>query len=300
MLTGIHLILTYTCNFECDHCFLYCSPRSEGTCSFAMIKELLDDLQTITTVDSVGFEGGEPFLFYPLLLESVREAAERGFHTAIQTNAYWAVSEQDAGLWLDPLKQAGLEILEVSDDTYHHGDTGGDTPAKHAAAAALKVGLEVDSICIQPPVVQERKPGTRGKPIYMGGPKMRGRAVDKLADGLPVKPWETFTACPLEDLRNPGRVHIDALGNVHLCQGLCMGNIGTQSLSSLIKSYDPDTHPVCGPILKGGPAQLARQYSLDHDSGYVDACHLCTSLCKGLLDRFPGHLAPRQVYGLDG
>ena len=30
MLTGIHFILTYTCNFECDHCFLYCSPKSKG------------------------------------------------------------------------------------------------------------------------------------------------------------------------------------------------------------------------------------------------------------------------------
>lgn len=28
MLTGVHLLLTYTCNFACDHCFLYCGPEA--------------------------------------------------------------------------------------------------------------------------------------------------------------------------------------------------------------------------------------------------------------------------------
>jgi MoaA/NifB/PqqE/SkfB family radical SAM enzyme len=29
-MNGIHFLLTYTCNFECDHCFLYCGPKSQG------------------------------------------------------------------------------------------------------------------------------------------------------------------------------------------------------------------------------------------------------------------------------
>lgn len=31
MLTGIHILLTYTCTRECDHCFLHCGPKQEGT-----------------------------------------------------------------------------------------------------------------------------------------------------------------------------------------------------------------------------------------------------------------------------
>ena len=42
MLTGIHFILTYTCNFECDHCFLYCSPRAQGTFSIDQMTALLN------------------------------------------------------------------------------------------------------------------------------------------------------------------------------------------------------------------------------------------------------------------
>ena len=84
---------------------------------------------------------------------------------------------------------------------------------------------------------------------------------------------------------------------IHGASTLTMGNVWREPLSSLLNTYDPEVHPVCGPILKGGPAELARRYAPDHTGRYVDACHLCTSVCAGLLDRFPHCLAPRQVYG---
>ena len=43
MLTGIHFLLTYTCNFECDHCFLFCGPREEGTFTLNQIEKVLDE-----------------------------------------------------------------------------------------------------------------------------------------------------------------------------------------------------------------------------------------------------------------
>ena len=42
MLTGAHVLLTYTCNWECDHCFLYCGPNSPGTFTLVQIRKLLD------------------------------------------------------------------------------------------------------------------------------------------------------------------------------------------------------------------------------------------------------------------
>lgn len=237
MLTSIHFILTYKCNFECDHCFLYCHPFSKGTFSIQQIKNALDEFKRMGTVTSVGFEGGEAFLFYPILLESVRMATRRGFKTALQTNCYWATSKKDAMLWLKPLHDSGLCILEVSDDTFHHGE---DvlTPAKQAISAAKKLGLTVDSICIKKPEIKKKPGQKKGDPIYLGGPKLRGRAVDKLTDGLPTKPWKDFIDCPFEDLRNPKRVHIDPFGNVHLCQGISMGNMWETPLTALVKNYE--------------------------------------------------------------
>ena len=133
----------------------------------------------------------------------------------------------------------------------------------------------------------------------MGGPKLRGRAIEKFVEGLPTRPWEEFTECPFEDLRNPNRVHIDSYGNVHLCQGLSMGNMWEMPLSDLAHSYDPDQHPICGPLLKGGPAQLTKEYDVKHEDEYVDACHLCSMTSLSLIDRFPQYLTPRQVYGLE-
>ncbi len=297
MLTGIHFILTYMCNFECDHCFLYCSPKSEGTFTINQVRDVLEEAQKIGSIESICFEGGEPFLFHPLLLESIKLANDKGFKTAIETNTYWATNEEDAELWLRPLRDMGLSVLEVSDDTFHHGEEVNNS-AKRAVSAAQKIGMNVNSMCINRPEVQNNNGQVKGDPIYMGGPKLRGRAVEKLVEGLPKKSWENFIECPFEDLRDPKRVHIDSFGNVHLCQGLSMGNMWETSLSVLVNSYNPDAHPISGPLLRGGPAQLAREHNVEHEHEYVDACHMCTKVCLALIDRFPQYVAPRQVYGL--
>jgi hypothetical protein len=249
-------------------------------------------------VKTICFEGGESFLFYPLLLESVRSASREGFTTAIETNTYWATTVDDAKLWLKPLQDAGLSFLEVSDDAFHHGEEISNS-AKRAKAAAEELGMKVNSICIEKPKVSDSDKKTKGKPIYLGGPKLRGRAVEKLIVGLPTQSWQNFKECPFEDLRDPGRVHVDAYGTVHLCQGISMGNMWDTPLSELVKNYDPDLHPISRPLLDGGPSQLVRAYNLYHKDEYVDACHLCSDMCLSLVDNYPDILTPRQVYGLE-
>ena len=43
MLTGIHFLLSYKCNLECDHCFVYSGPRAEGTFSLSQIRKVLEE-----------------------------------------------------------------------------------------------------------------------------------------------------------------------------------------------------------------------------------------------------------------
>jgi len=299
MLTGIHFLLTYTCTGECDHCFLFGSPWAVGTFSAEQIERVLDEAVKIGTVEMVYFEGGEPFLFYPLMLEGIRLARARGFKTGVVTNAYFATTAHDAALWLRPLRELGIADLSLSDDAFHT-DEEGDTPAQRALAAARSLGVPVGTICIEQPTVQpsedERE---KGAPVVGGGVMFRGRAAEKLTEGLPTRPWRTFTECPYEDLRAPSRVHVDAYGNVHLCQGISLGNMWETPLSELMRDYDADAHPIAGPLLRGGPARLAEEYGIPHEEGYVDACHFCYMMRKALIDRFPALLAPRQVYGLE-
>ena len=62
----------------------------------------------------------------------------------------------------------------------------------------------------------------------------------------------------------------------------------------------PGTPPIPGPLVEGGPALLVDRYDLDHEPGYVDACHLCYSARLALRSRFPAELAPDQMYGVTG
>jgi MoaA/NifB/PqqE/SkfB family radical SAM enzyme len=89
-LTGLHLLLTYTCNYECDHCFVWSGPSQPGTMRLEQIEQILEQASDLGTIEWIYFEGGEPFLYYAILLAGVRAAAERGFKVGIVSNAYWA------------------------------------------------------------------------------------------------------------------------------------------------------------------------------------------------------------------
>ena len=78
-----------------------------------------------------------------------------------------------------------------------------------------------------------------------------------------------------------------------------MGNMWQSPLSEIILQYKVDSHPICAPLTKGGPAALAKQYDVDHEEEYIDECHFCYLVRCALIDRFPTYLAPRQVYGLE-
>lgn len=301
-MTGIHFLLTYRCNFECDHCFLYCGPRAAGTFTLEQIRQVLAEAAKIGTIDTIYYEGGEPFLFYPLMVEGIRLARAAGMKTGVVTNAYWATASEDADLWLGPLCKHDLYDLSLSDDVFHSGDEK-ETSAQRALGSAKRLGLAVRTICIAEPKVEGPAGGSggqeKGEPVVGGDVVFRGRAVDRLAGGLPRRRWRSFTECGREELENPGRVHVDSFGNVHICQGLSMGNMWERPLSEIVKGYDAESHPICGPLLNGGPAGLAKEYGVKLEEGYVDECHLCYSVRKALLDKFPEYLGPKQVYGIE-
>lgn len=293
--SGIHFLLTYSCTSACDHCFLHCSPEARGTFTCTQLRQVFTEIGRMGTVDNVYFEGGEPFLYYPLLLQGLRLAAEYGLRAGIVTNAYWATSAEDAELWLEPIRNIGIADFSVSDDLFHERSA----QARAALAAARNLGIACDTICIQSPSAESRRESqAKGEPVVGGGVLLKGRAAENLTSGLPRRPCAELTTCPREKLAAPSRVHVDCYGHVQICQGLSMGNLWETPLSELTGRYDGRRHPICGPLLSGGPAELAKEYGVDLPDDFVDECHYCYTVRKALIDRFPEHLAPRQVYGL--
>jgi hypothetical protein len=301
-LTGLHILLSYTCNYACDHCFVWGSPWQTGTFKSSQLEEVFRQAAELGTIKQIYFEGGEAFLYYPVLVEAIGQAKRHGFSVGVVSNGYWATAPEDAWIWLQPLVAAGLDRLEISCDVFHGesvvangGPDNGDHPG---LIAASELFLDSGIIAVDPPTrtrgATESEPGTT---LVGGGVMFRGRAAEKLTEGLPRQPWTAFTSCPYEDLANPSRIHLDPFGNLHLCQGLVIGNLFERSLVEIMAGYDPEEHPLVGPLLGGGPAQLASDFGVDHEPDYVDACHLCYSVRRELRPQFPAELGPDQMYG---
>ena len=269
VITGVHLIQTYKCNFECDHCFVYSGPEARGVMKISDIHRILAQAKNTGNVEWICFEGGEPFLYYQAMLWGLRKARDYGFKTGIVTNAYWATSVKDAEEWLKPILETGISDLSVSDDAYHYSEAE-ENLAEHAYEAAKNVGLSVGKITVEDPKKYMREIEWKGKPIVEGRVQLKGRAVEKLLADLPRQPWTWFDKCLDEDFSNQSRVHVDPFGYVHVCQGITIGNANHTPLSQLLTTFKPERHPICEPILKGGPAELARRYSIEHEEGYVD------------------------------
>ncbi len=281
MLTGLHFLLSYRCTHECDHCFVYGSPRAGGTFSLAQIRAVLDQADRIGTIEWIYFEGGEPFLYYPLLRAAIEEARDHGYQVGVVTNSYFGDAE-DLELWLEPLRDLGVGDLTVSDDALHYGE--GASPAARVRAAAERLGLSSGAICLEPP--------DRSDDVML-----RGRAADRLADGLARRLGSDFDRCTAEELVAPARVHLDAYGNVHICQGISMGNMWQTPLAELVADYRAEDHPVCRYLVAGGPAALAAAHGLAAGEEFVSACHMCFRVRQRLRVRLPDYLGPAQMYG---
>jgi hypothetical protein len=294
-LSELHLLLTYECNYECDHCFVWGAPSQSGTMTIETIEHILGEAEALGTIEWIYFEGGEAFLYYETLCAGIRLSKQCGFKVGIVSNAYWASTDDEALKWLQPIA-AAVDYLSISSDAYHGSDQGVQHP-EIARRVARQLGIPTDFITVARPEALE-VPGAAGKlPPGESAVLYRGRAAKLLASRVEAKPWDQFTECPWEDLRQPERVHVDPFGHLHICQGISIGNLMERPLAEIMGDYDPDKHPVVGPLLVGGPAEIVRKYDLPHEDGYADHCHLCYESRCALRDRFPDVLTPDQMYG---
>jgi hypothetical protein len=294
-LDGLHLLLTYQCLYECDHCFVWGSPRQGGTMTLNQIDEILRQASALGSVEWIYFEGGEPFLFYPVLLAGIEASTRAGFKVGVVTNAYWATSVEDAREWLRPL--AGkVGDLSLSNDLYHV-DPQASHQVEYARTAAVALGLPTGELSVAQPETSCGPVAVGQLPLGQSSVMYRGRAAKQLSGKAALRPWTAFTRCEHEDLRDPGRLHVDPFGNLHICHGLTVGNLFATPLQEVCDAYDPAAHPVVGPLLAGGPVELVRRYDLPHAAEYADCCHLCDDARRQLRVRFPEELAPDQMYG---
>lgn len=120
-----------------------------------------------------------------------------------------------------------------------------------------------------------------------------------MAEKAPRHPWRTLDRCP-EGPPDIGRVHVDPYGNVLFCQGISVGNAWEKPLKTIMSDLDPGQHPIIGPLMRSGPAGLAKESRVRPKKEYADACHLCYEVRRTLRKRHAadGVLVPDQLYGV--
>jgi MoaA/NifB/PqqE/SkfB family radical SAM enzyme len=261
------------------------------------IRIILNQAKETGSVEWIYFEGGEPFLYYQVMLAGIKLANNMGFKVGIVTNSYWATSEEDALLWLSPLV-GKIKDLTISSDLFHFTEKI-SRQSTYVSRVAEQLNIPLGIICIETPEYQGvssigQIPPESSSIMY------RGRAADKLAQKASLHPFTKFIECPHENLKDPGRVHIDPFGNVHICQGISIGNIFSIPISEICYSFNPTEHPIIEPLLDGGPVKLVEQYQIPHQDTYVDACQMCYEARKLLREIFPAILLPDQMYGITG
>jgi len=282
---------------ECDHCFVWSSPEAEGTFRLEQVRNVLKEAKKLKTVDYISIEGGEPFLYYPVMVKAVEEAVDLGFHVEILSNCYWATCYEDAVEWLIPIAEAKNVELTLSSDLYH-GDSWVIREVENAVRAAKTLGIKTGILAVKCPHADVPCPSQiEGVKVDLWELMYKGRAFSKLTEKASKKPWREFTKCPYEDFTKQERVHIDPFGYVHVCQGISIGNAWQKPFSKIIEEFNPYENPILEPLIRGGPVALVEKFNLPHDEFYADACHLCYAARLLLRNRYPEILTPNQMYG---
>jgi hypothetical protein len=116
----IGLILTFRCLPNCAHCLYNCGP---GWQDWMSVEDVHTALEQAKNVWGQGFQvhltGGEPFMNFPLLLDSTRIAVELGIPAYVETNAGWCHDIRMAEARFRQLREAGMGAVLISVSPFH-------------------------------------------------------------------------------------------------------------------------------------------------------------------------------------
>lgn len=137
-------MMTYKCNFICDHCSVGCSPNNTEVLSWDIIKQAIDQAYAIPSIRLVVFTGGESSLVPDILHQGLIHASGKGFRTRMVSNGWWAKTPEKADECVRKWVEYGLNELNISYDDFHAPYLeryGGEKNVINAIQAASKNGL---------------------------------------------------------------------------------------------------------------------------------------------------------------
>ena len=119
MFSKLAIALTDRCTASCDMCCFGCSPKGEHHLETVLIKNAIDEAFECGNIRTIGFTGGEPFIYYDQLLECASYANDKGMEVTINSNGFWGGDKLSAKDKVAGLKAAGVKSIWFSADRYH-------------------------------------------------------------------------------------------------------------------------------------------------------------------------------------
>ena len=131
-LSGLHILLTYKCVYECDHCFVWESPRQSGVLAIAQIEQILNQAKD-ASVDWIYFEDGrrdglshwhrlERVLGDTRLITVTGRKTGRKYTTPVgyyqEGDTLWVISSRDRTWWRNATGGAQVDFIRTR--TRHH------------------------------------------------------------------------------------------------------------------------------------------------------------------------------------
>jgi MoaA/NifB/PqqE/SkfB family radical SAM enzyme len=138
----IGLLTTERCNIACSHCWFSSGPDKTAQMELGEARGYIDQAGEIPSVRWISFTGGEPLLLPEMLRRLIGYASEKGLKTECVTNCFWASTEEEALMHLGRLKDAGLDVINISADDFHQRHIPFDR-VRNCYRAAERLGLKV-------------------------------------------------------------------------------------------------------------------------------------------------------------
>ncbi len=319
----IGIIMTYRCPSGCKHCLYNCGPGWEKEAmSPQTLRQALEAVASWPQPPQVHLSGGEPFLYFPLLLEGVRMATGLGLWCYVETSAVWCTARADITGQFEVLQAAGLQAILISCSPFHAERI----PPAHtlrAIQAAIEVFGPNRVIVYLPNFVEiiqyfdlerptplsryEETFGRKeaGRILWQGyGIISGGRAGYRLGHLVPRQRAAAFARlnCASDILYAP-HSHLDLYGNFisAFCGGLTVGD--WHDLPQLLADFQAGRYPpLVKVLLEEGPYGLGKlaqeQYGYQPlPDGYTGKCHLCVDVRRHLVETGNfAELRPRGFY----
>lgn len=284
-----YLSMTPGCNSRCRHCFMGAGPeRKNESMSMDLRRRIIDDLSD-NKITKVYLTGGEVIMpgEFEKLLDTLEYAntkrVETGYpkYIRVQTNGFFAKTEEEARRVFGELKKRGVDTINVSGhDKYHDEQLKALGLEMGAPERAYKVALEFgfDDVSLTGATT---KRGDKSTSVAVP----MGRA----ARHVPKSEWETSKPCYVPE---NDTVEISYKGDVQLCWNtfLTIGNLGEKPLKLILEEAreNETIQQIASSGFRSVPIEKinANKGELDKDFKEMGDCGTCYKHSKGLLQAF--------------